>query len=110
MLETIFSAAGLPAWPIQCSDPPAETYALYFDEETVDGPDIPDADCPLIITHDCMVELYKPTRDRAAEAAFEAELRARGILWTKQAQYWLKSVQRYQVIYEFTYTEKGGPN
>ena len=106
MLKTIFSAAGLPAWPSRCSDPPSGNYAIYFDEVTVDGPDIPGVDCPLIFTHACMVELYEPTQDDAVEAAFEAELKARGILWTKQARYWLQSTQRYQVIYEFTYTEK----
>lgn len=105
MINTILQAAALPAWPGRCSDPPAGTYAIYFDEETVDGPDIPDADCPLVVTHDCMVELYEPTQDRVAEAALEAELKARGILWAKQARYWLQNVQRYQTIYEFTYTE-----
>lgn len=106
MLKDILQAAALPAWPSRCSEPPAGNYAIYFDEVAVDGPDIPDADCPLILTHDVMVELYEPTQDDAVEAALEAELKARGILWTKQARYWLQNVQRYQVIYEFTYTEK----
>lgn len=107
MLDTLFKAAALPARPALWSDPPKGTYAIYFDDVTVDGPDILDADCPLVYTHDVTVELYEPTKDAAAEAALEAELRARGILWTKQARYWLKSVQLYQVIYEFTFIEKG---
>jgi tetratricopeptide (TPR) repeat protein len=41
-----------------------------------------------------------------AETAIEAELDARGIPWSKQDRYWLQDVQRYQVIYTFSYTSK----
>jgi hypothetical protein len=40
------------------------------------------------------------------EAAIEAELDARGLPWTKEDRYWLQDVRRYQVLYEFTYTNK----
>lgn len=102
MIKTILNAAGLPSWPGRSPDPPATTYAIYFDDVTADGPD----GYNRIFTHDVMVELYEPTHDDAAEAAIEAELNARGIPWTKQARYWLDSVRRYQVIYEFSYIEK----
>jgi hypothetical protein len=102
MVKTILKAAGLLAWPGRAPNPPAETYAIYFDDVTADGPD----GYNFIFTHDVMVELYEPTHDDAAEAAVEAELNARGIPWTKQARYWLDSVRRYQVIYEFSYIEK----
>ena len=102
MIKTILNAAGLPSWQGRAPSPPAETYAIYFDDVTADGPD----GYNLIFTHDAMVELYEPTHDDAAEAAIEAELNARGIPWTKQARYWLDSVRRYQVIYEFSYIEK----
>jgi hypothetical protein len=102
MVKTILKAAGLLAWQGRAPHPPVETYAVYFDDVTADGPD----GYNRIFTHDATVELYEPTHDDEAEAAIEAELNARGIPWTKQARYWLDSVQRYQVIYEFSYIEK----
>ncbi len=102
MIDTLFKAAALPARPAQWADPPKVTYAVYFDDATASGPD----GLNWLYTHDVTVELYEPTQDAAAEAAFEAALNAQGIPWTKQARYWLRDVQRYQVIYEFTYIEK----
>ena len=102
MIDTLFKAAALPARPAQWADPPKATYAVYFDSVEADGPDGHN----WIYTHDVMVELYEPTQDAAAEAAFESALNAQGIPWTKQARYWLQNVQRYQVIYEFSYIEK----
>jgi hypothetical protein len=102
MVNKILKAAGLLSWPGRCPKPPEETYAITFDDVTADGPD----GYNRIFTHNVMVELYEPTHDDAAEAAVEAELNARGIPWTKQARYWLDSVRRYQVIYEFSYIEK----
>ena len=102
MIKTILKAAGLLFWQGRASDPPAETYAVYFDDVTADGPD----GYNRIFTHDVTVELYEPRQDDDAEAAIEAELNARGIPWTKQARYWLDDVRRYQVIYEFSYIEK----
>ena len=102
MIKTILKATGLLFWQGRCPAPPAETYAIYFDDVTADGPD----GYNRIFTHDIMVELYEPNHDDATEAALEAELNARGIPWTKQARYWLDSVHRYQVVYEFAYIEK----
>ena len=102
MIETILKAAGLLAWQGRAAHPPVETYAVYFDDVTADGPD----GYNRIFTHNVTVELYEPTQDDNAEAAVEAELNARGIPWTKQARYWLDDVRRYQVIYEFSYIEK----
>lgn len=105
MIDTILSAAGIPAKAARYADPPKHTYAVYFDDVTADGADGRN----LIRTHSVTVELYEPKRDAAAEAAIEAELDAQGIPWTKQAAYWLSSVQRYQVVYEFDYYEKRRP-
>ena len=102
MIKTILKATGVPFWQGRSPSPPAETYAIYFDDVTADGPD----GYNRIFTHDVMVELYEPTHDDASESAVEAELNARGIPWTKQARYWLDSVRRYQVVYEFAYIEK----
>ena len=102
MIKTILNAAGLPSGQGRVPNPPAGTYAVYFDDVTADGPD----GYNRIFTHEIMVELYEPKHDDEAEAALEAELNARGIPWTKQARYWLDSIRRYQVVYEFAYTEK----
>ena len=102
MIKEMLAAAALPHWEARCPAPPPVTYAIYFDDVTADGPDGHN----FIFTHDGMVELYEPAQDPAAEAAFEAELNARGLHYTKQARYWLQDAQRYQVIYEFTYLEK----
>ena len=102
MIKEILKAAAVLHWPGRCSAPPACTYAIYFDNVTADGADGRN----LVFTHDAMVELYEPKHDDKTESAIEAELNARGIPWTKQARYWLQNVQRYQVIYEFSYIEK----
>ena len=88
--------------------PTEESHAVWFDHITVDGADrLASAfSAPRIYTHDITVELYEPKPDDDAEAAFEAELDAHGLLWTKQDRYWLDDVQRYQVIYEYSYTSK----
>jgi hypothetical protein len=52
------------------------------------------------------VELYEPHPDDEAEQAIESALDARGIPWTKEDREWLQDVQRYQVIYSFTYITK----
>jgi hypothetical protein len=102
MIETILKAAGLPFRQARYADPPAGTYAVYFDEVTADGPD----GINRIFIHDITVELYEPRQDVEAEAAIEAAIDAQGRPWAKQSRYWLKSINRYQVIYEFSYIEK----
>ena len=109
MIETILTASGLPHRQGRFLHPPAKTYAVYFDDQTVDGADpVPPISgrLPGVVFHDCMVELYEPQPDTAAEAALEAALNAQGLSWTKQDRYWLQNVQRYQVIYEFNFFEK----
>lgn len=103
MIEEILNASGVPNQESDFSDPPEVTYAVYFDEITADGPDPVGENAPQVERHDATVELYEPSKDAAKESAIEAELKARGISWHKQSRYWLESIQRYQVIYEFTY-------
>lgn len=109
MLETILTASGLPHRQGRFLNPPAETYAVYFDFKTVDAADPVQpisGRLPGIVLHDCMVELYEHRPDPDAEAALERELNAQGLSWTKEDRYWLQNVQRYQVIYEFNFYEK----
>ena len=107
MIDSILTASGIPYRQSRYLNPPTSTYAIYFDAQEADGPDpVATAGLPVIVRHDVSVELYEPEQDPAAEAAVEAELNARGILWTKEARYWLQNVQRYQVVYAFNYNEK----
>lgn len=102
MIAQILKAVPGAAWPARCPSPPACTYAIYFDDVEADGPD----NLNLVFTHDVTVELYELLPDDETESAIEAELNARGLRWTKQSRYWLKDLQRYQTIYEFSYIEK----
>ena len=106
MITHILTAAGIPHKPARFPDPPTGTYAIYFDDVEVDGPDRLAPGVPRIARHEVTVELYEPAQDDAAEDALEAQLVAQGLTWTKQARYWLDSLRRYQVIYEFSYTIK----
>lgn len=102
MVKDILSEAGIQARAVRFLKPPAGTYAVYLDDVETDGPD----GVPCIHTHNYTIEVYEPAPDDEAEAAIEAALTARGLQWHKQARYWLQSEQRYQVVYEFTSTEK----
>lgn len=106
MVKEILAAAGIKERGSRFAKPPAGTYAVWKDDIDTDGPDnMP----PRIFTHSVTVELYEPKKDDAAEAALEAQMGARGLHWTKQDRYWIQAEQLYQTIYEFNYTEKGGP-
>ena len=102
MIDIIMKATGIPYRETRFIKPPAETYAVYMDDVEADGPD----GLNRIFIHDITVELYEPAPDDEAEADMEAALDAQGLHWTKQARYWLREEQRYQVLYEFSYIEK----
>lgn len=110
MLDEILTAAGVKHRQARFPQPPADTYAVYFDDVTTEGADrvsLPPGDRrPAIRHHSCRVELYEPKPDPASEKAIEAELDAWGLDWTKEDRYWLQDVQRYQVLYTFDYTDK----
>lgn len=110
MIKEILTAAGVQHRRSRFPTPPADTYAVYFDDVSVDGADpVPTpyaGKAPRICQHDARVELYEPKPDDKTEAAIEAELDARGIPWSKEDRHWLQDVQRYQVLYDFSYTTK----
>lgn len=110
MTKEILTTAGVKHRQGRFLKPPAETYAVYFDDKTVDAADrVPlsaGGKLPGVVTHDVTIELYEPTPDDQTEAAIEAALDAQGLSWDKQDRYWLQDVQRYQVIYEYSYTTK----
>ena len=102
MINKILNVTTIPHRQSRFPDPPKVTYAVWFDDVEASGAD--GHNC--IYAHVATIELYEPSKDNDAEAAVEKALNAQGIPWTKQARYWLDSVQRYQTIYEFTYYEK----
>lgn len=108
MVKEILTAAGVDYRRGRFPDPPAGNYAVYSDDVEADGADLADdaTGWPRFYHHDITVELYEPKPDDAVEALIEAELDARGLPWSKEDRYWLPDVQRYQVIYEFSHTNK----
>ena len=108
MIKEILTAAAVPHRRGRYQRPPEETYAVFFEDLESDSADpVPSAGAlPSVCRHDVRVELYEPKPDDTKEAALEAELKSRGLSWTKQDRYWLQDVQRYQVIYELTYYTK----
>lgn len=110
MIENILTAAGVKHRQARFPQPPADTYAVYFDDVEIEAADpvgVPlGVKLPRIYRHSCRVELYEPKPDPTAEASIEAELDAWGLIWAKEDRYWLQDVQRYQVLYTFDYTNK----
>ena len=107
MIREILTASGVEYARGRFITMPKGTHAVYFDDvETETADPVPSEGMPRIYHHTVTVELYEPAPDDAAEAAIEAELDARGLPWSKQDRYWLKDLQRYQVIYELTYHAK----
>lgn len=103
LIESILTASGVAYRQTRWTRPPAGTYAIYMDDVDADGPD----GYNRIFSHDITIELYEPTPDDASEVAIERAITDAGLHWTKQARYWIQEEQVYQVIYEFTYYEKG---
>lgn len=107
MVKDILTAAGVEHAQGRFIRMPAGTHAVYFDDIEVETADpVASEGMPRIYHHNVTIEVYEPTPDDATETAIEAELNSRALPWTKEDRYWLKDLQRYQVIYEFSYTSK----
>lgn len=102
VVDDILTAAGVVHRQTRFPKPPADTYAVYMDDVTTDGPD----GFNWIRIHNVTIEVYEPAPDDTTEASIEAAINNRGLRWTKQARYWIQEEQLYQVIYEFSYIEK----
>ena len=110
MIKDILTAAGVLHKQGRFPKPPADTYAVYFDDVEKAGADrvplVAGKRLPGVRHHDVTVEVYEPKPDDKTEATIEAELDTRGLEWSKQDRYWLQDVQRYQVIYEFSMAKR----
>ena len=102
MVTKILKQAGVKFRKARYMPPLPNTYAVYFDDREAGGAD--GVNC--LITHNITIEVYESDPDDATETAIEEALNSYGFEWTSQARYWIAEVQRYQVIYEFTYIEK----
>lgn len=100
--ESILNAAGVHNRETRFVQPPAGDYAVWADTVSTDGPDGINA----ILYHDYTVELYTRAPAPATEAAVETAMDAAGVRWTKQDRYWIETESIYQIIYEFSETEK----
>lgn len=110
MIKEILTAAGVLHRRARFPKPPDDTYAVFFDDVERNGADpvtpLNGGLLPGVYQHSGRIELYEPKPDDEKEAAIEVELDAQGLDWSKEDRYWLQDVQRYQVLYEFTYYTK----
>lgn len=104
MVNKILEATGIPYKETRFFTPPKSTYAIYNDTKNRRGGD----NINLITQHDVSIELYSYKKDPEAEKKIESLLDANGIEYEKQARFWLQEEQLYQVVYDFTYTQKEG--
>ena len=104
MVNKILKATGLPYKESRFLKPPSTTYAIYNDAINRRGGD----SLNLLSQHDVTVELYEYKPDPEAEKALEEQLDLFGIEYDKDPRYWIQGEQLYQVVYDFTYYEKGG--
>lgn len=103
MVKSILTAAGIQGRRGRFTGHAPDTYVVWMDDITTDGPD---GQPNMMRRHDVTLELYEVRPDDAAETALEAAIAAEGLPYTKQDRYWLQTEQLYQVIYEFSYNEK----
>ena len=104
MVKEILEITGLPYKESRFLKPPSTTYAIYMDAIDRRGGD----SINLISQHDVTIELYEYKPDPESERLIETTLDALGIQYTKQPRYWIQDAQLYQVVYDFTYHQKGG--
>lgn len=104
MINEILKPTGLPYKESRFLKPPTTSYVVYNDSIDRRGGD----NINLVSQHDVTLELYEYEKDLEAEKAIEARLDELGIEYEKQARYWIAEEKLYQVVYDFTYIQKGG--
>ena len=104
MVKKILDITGLPYKESRFLKPPDKTYVVYQDSVNRRGGD----NINLLSQHDITIELYEYKADPESEKLIESTLDAFGIEYTKQSRYWIQAEQLYQVVYDFSYYQKGG--
>jgi len=102
MVDKILKPTGIPYKESRFLTAPKTTYAVYMDAIERRGAD----NINLITQHDVTIEVYEYEKDPNSEALLESQLNAFGLAFEKQSRYWIQEEQLYQVVYEFSYTEK----
>lgn len=104
MVKKILDATGLPYKESRFLKPPKTTYAVYDDAIERRGGD----NINLITNHDITIELYEYSKDPDSEKAIEDQFDLLGVEYSKDPRFWIQEEQLYQVVYNFSYIEKGG--
>lgn len=104
MLNKILDPVGIPYNETMFLTPPGSTYAVYHDEIDRRGGD----NINLLSQHDVSIELYEYDVDYEVEALIEEQFDLLGVEYVKQPRTYIASEQLYQVVYDFTYYQKGG--
>lgn len=104
MVNKILDATEIPYSETLFFKPPKTTYAIFNDTINRRGGD----DINLLSRHDVSIELYEYEKDPEAEKKIEDQLDAHGLEYDKQARFWIQEEQLFQVVYDFTYTQKEG--
>ena len=111
MINTILTGAGLilneTYRETRIITPPRDkSYAVYSDAQEIRGADY----LNVIKEHDVTIEVYEYAPDPDIEKNIEDQFNLHGFSYVKQPRYYIQEEQLYQVIYEFTYIDKGGQN
>ena len=104
MINEILKPTGLPYKESRFLKPPTKSYVVYNDSIDRRGGD----NINLVSQHNITLELDEYEKDLEAEKAIEDSLDANGIEYEKQSRYWIAEEKIYQVVYDFTYIQKGG--
>ena len=83
--------------------PPKSSYVIFnasYDRRGADNMN-------LLKDYDATFELYSSKPDETSEVNIEKQFDLKGIAYLKQERYYIQTEQLYQVIYEFSFIEKG---
>lgn len=102
MVDNIFKGTNIPYKETRFNKAPSTTYAIYTDSINRRGGDTKN----FLVDHRIFIELYSSSLDLESEEKLETNLDAYVMNYNKSERVWLKDEQKYQVIYDFSYTEK----
>lgn len=102
MVDKIFTNTDIPYKETRFNKAPSTTYAIYTDSINRRGGDTKN----LLVDHRIFIELYSGSLDLVSEGKLERNLDAFVVQYNKSERVWLEDEQKYQVIYDFNYTEK----
>lgn len=103
MVKDILNAINIPYKKSRFLKPPKTTYAVYLDDQSRRGAD--NKNC--ITEHAITIEIYASKIDESVEKLIEKELDERNIFYDKQDWFYIDKELLFQLVYEFSYIEKG---